>query len=164
MSRNESVLANHEAGHAIASAFLGIPFESVSLATQFEYLSYIKKNLGPKYVTGFRLNEPDEDDEYFAAKERVKRACVALLAGPLSEKQHSIEEEVGGESDNVIADRIAILMTGDSKAATDYLKEREGEARLVIGTFSDQIDRVAAALLEGQTIPRASIREMMNLG
>lgn len=164
MPRSEIVVANHEAGHAIASAFLGVPFESLSLAAPLEYLSYIKKNLGPKYVTGFRLNEPDDDDEYFVAKERVRRACVAMLAGPLAEKIHSIEEEeVGGESDIDIVGRIALLMTGDSEAASDYLKERECEARIVIGTFSDQIESVAAALLKGLTIRKASIKEMMDL-
>ena len=154
MPRDETLLANHEAGHAVANAFLAIPFDSISIAHPLEYLSFVKKTLGPKYITGFAFNEPD-DDEYFAAKERVKRACVAMLAGPMAEKQLALEkEDIGSENDKEIAGRIALLMTGDSVAATEYLNEREGDAQLVIGMFSDQIDSLAAALLNGQTIQK----------
>lgn len=138
---NREAIAYHEAGHAVVAWRKRIAIRSVSIAREVE---------SHGRVTFAKLGRvrPEAFDRW------AERHIATALAGPLAQRRRMPASVRGwhGQGDFRFCTEMALRMQGSGELATAYLRWMEISTSALVDANWQHIERLAAALLDGQTI------------
>lgn len=153
--------AHHEAGHAVIvwRLHLGMP-EFVSIRIDE------KDDTSGRIVYDCRVEfDGDDDDQTHRCAEKM---ALAALAGPAAQLRyapgsydHDWQGVHWGRGDYDIASDIVFRLNGSSKAAALHLKYLEKHAGLLVEQYWADIEKVAAALLEKETLDQDQLGALL---
>ena len=158
--------AYHEAGHAVASIFLDLDFEKVTIVPDDEAAGRITyADLDPEIQDAW--DSGDRDDA--RVRQWVERSCIATLAGGIAQRRFSPRSdwkfgregdarfpgvgkvlEPGTDLSNVVRRIDDIGFAG--KVAATYEAYLEAQAEALIKAQWAAVQKVAEALVEQKTL------------
>ena len=147
--------AYHEAGHAIAHIFLHVPFEKVSIRAD-------EGSLGR--CTSYGLRYLKDVDVYItpAKQDRIFRYVKAAFAGHYAQKRFNKKCVRQWHSQKDYHDGVGLLSYISDPPAIDHLvRWLECETEMLVELRWQEIETVAHALLERETLTREEVRELL---
>jgi hypothetical protein len=151
--------AYHEAGHAVAAVLLccGLKDRGVTIVP---YVRVDKDDMGKvketQAVGGCSIADGVMD---------VREVCVALLAGHEAQNifRKGSSHWLGGALDDFAQVEVLLTkeVTADPQLIQKYTKEYAAEAKALLLTHWRAVERLAAALLERQTVSGPEAEELV---
>jgi hypothetical protein len=164
----EAVTAHHEAGHAVAAAYLEIEFSKVTIVGDAIALGRVIYEDPPDYVLKAEANGTRDDPRYV---QWMERSIIVTLAGGIAERRYSPRSkwrEGGGHgkgaapgSDVQTVIRRIEDMHGPSKVADAYHTYLEARAEALVEEYWPKIRTVAKALLRRKEMMADEVFEVM---
>ena len=144
--------AHHEAGHAVIAYALGYKPTSATIVPSRDVRGIVSR---PSPLRGIKLDIDGSD----RARLRVERAIQICLAGPLAQQRYrrSSWRRYHGGSDFDTARDLALHVCGSGEQATAFLRWLEITTRERVETYWVYIARVAALLLERESLTGTDI-------
>jgi hypothetical protein len=158
--RTTEATAHHEAGHAVAAWRMYLPFKYVTIKPDADdgSLGHVLHDVHPKW---FR---PD-DDLSDRVRLRLERHIITSFAGQIAEtKFRGRRPRFGMHSDNQIAVDMAFRLGGSRETLEAYLKYCWCRSHDVVNGCWRQIEAMAAALLQKQTLGYEDAIEVISPG
>lgn len=158
---NRKATAFHEAGHAVAAFYSGLPVHKATIVFDREHatLGHVRHH-NPLH----RAPELDIYEMTPNVKDRMERLVVVCLAGAIAERRHAGRaSRAGASEDHHQAAGLALHLAGGSgDGATLLLRYLDWRAHNLVKARWPEIEAVAAALLEHKTLGRKGIREAIS--
>ena len=145
--------AHHEAGHAVASWWLGVKFKYVTGAPAADSFGHLK----PRYPKWF---QPDADSSD-RVRLHIEQDIIIGFAGQLAQAKFRGERpRYGMHGDNRQAVDMASYRGGSTKTTEAYLRYCWCASEDLVSMRWREIQAVADALLERQTISYKEVIEV----
>lgn len=147
------ITAYHEAGHVVACVIRDVPFDLVTIVGTDEYFGVCRLNLA---MARLGLNMGNQSREF---RSMAYNSVIVSLSGPAAE-----EYLTGGYDESGSADDFAdayVVARHYSRYPDEYTKKKFREARKMIIANWEQVEIVANALLEYETLDRESVLKML---
>jgi hypothetical protein len=145
--------AHHEAGHAVASWWLGVKFKYVTVTPAAGSSGHLKPRY-PKWV------QPDADSSD-RVRLHIERCIIIVFAGQLAEaKFRGKRPRYGMHGDNRQAVDMASYRGGSTKTIEAYLRYCWCASEDLVSMRWCEIQAVAGALLERKTISYEEVIEV----
>lgn len=146
----ETVIAYHEAGHAVAALRLGVPVRHVTIDPE--------NDDGGIVLGHVRFRSGDKDPPSLG-----HRLLVISLAGPAAQRRYAPRSpvRVNGASDFAHAQRESELCSSDPMAARSLHHWGEREARHLVAREWWLVERIADILIRRRTISGDELQEAL---
>ena len=152
-----SVVAHHEAGHAVAAWYFGYPIDYVTIEPAEDFAC--RCIASPVYGEGFTPETVVEPEQ----SARVLQAIDVCFAGHEAEAVFTGRQNwAGSRRDRQIAVDLASYLGGPSEEIAALLKWRRIRTRGFVVTYTAEIDAVAEALLERTRLTGNEVRVAIN--
>ena len=138
----EEVSLFHEAGHAVASWRLRVPFKYVTVSERGNYV------------------EPDVRYVSFR-REAIERVILALLAGEAAQRMMAPTSRFGGHQDYRNARWYARLIAKDPAERRRLLKQLKARAQKLVADHQDDIEFLALHLALEGTLSAKRVRMLL---
>jgi hypothetical protein len=149
-------IAYHEAGHAVAAHFLGIPVKAAAITRGHpEHAGFTENYRRPAE------NSAIECDRRDGWKKAIPRLMVAY-AGPIAEEMFTgRRNRVGAQGDDREIADLVFLLTGDDEEGAALVRWVEARTRYFLRQPRHwlAVRRVAAAILEKRSLNRRQVIE-----
>ncbi len=154
-------IAYHEAGHAVISYFLGVPFKFVTIVpnVQKETAGHVETWPIPKWFKPDMEHSPK-------VKERIEYEIIIFCAGLIAEKHYAKRYNyVTAGHDLSIAATLSMYINGNEKSTNAYIKWLmiRTEDMVTFGFRWKAIETVANELLKKQTLTSNEVKSLIQL-
>jgi ATP-dependent Zn protease len=147
--------AYHEAGHAVAHIFLHLPFKKVSIRPDGETSGHCMSN-GQRYLKGV------DYDLTPAKQDRIFRNVQTMFAGHYAQKRFNRKSVRRWHSQTDYHNAVGLLFyISEPPAINRLIRWLECRTQMLIETRWQQIETVARALLERETLTSDEVRELI---
>jgi hypothetical protein len=148
--------AYHEAGHAVANIRHGIKIKSATIVPGDGYAGMVE-------AERFGLANPDaivDDGRWRLWRQRGEALITVMLSGSLAQTRHRKSSVRGyhAHGDRQLAISIAEKIAGFGKVLDAYLAWRWAVADAFVESCWKDIEAVAEALLQNETLDQAGVR------
>ncbi len=160
VSGRAKATAYHEAGHVVIATYLSMPVHTATIVPD-------KKGRTHGHVQhDLPLRRTSKEEVYeltLKARDRMERQIVVSLAGAAAQRRYSRRSYRRGHSgsDDETAVGLALRIAGVEDGATLLLKYLGWRAEQMVRNHWRDVERVALALLEKQTLNASDIRALM---
>ena len=149
--------AYHEAGHAVAAWWFCLKYKHVTIRPNADSLGHMLHS-----VPNWFRPDIESSDRVFL---RAQRHIITSFAGQLAEaKLRGRPPRFGMESDNQNAVDMALRFCGSRETTEAYLRYCWLMARDLVNERWPQIEALAAALMERETLNHLDAIEVINPG
>lgn len=155
INKKQLAVAYHEAGHAVISYWLNIPFKYVTIVVNEDALGHMKSWPMPTWF------KPDIEMSP-RIKDKLEKEIMVFLAGHVSEKKFTKHHNhIGASGDNQIAVDLALYFGGDEKTTTLLLKYLSSCVERQVDFKWKNIEAVAFALIDRKKLSKAEVSEIL---
>jgi hypothetical protein len=149
------VVAHHEAGHVAVAIQERISFHNVSIVADAYALGRVQhRRLSRTFIEALKSGSLTRD--------QVEKHVLYSLAGPAAETRFTGRDNArGAEQDRDTAIDLLMGATGSGEEVSAWFNLMEIRARLTIERSWEQIEAIAAALLERKTMTARAVRAFL---
>ncbi|MBZ5688860.1 MAG: hypothetical protein LAP86_27945 [Acidobacteriia bacterium] len=150
-------VAHHEAGHAVAAFVLNLKIARKGLTIVPNEQSRGSVSLPPRFRE--RLDTTPGGSLPPSDRIRIENYAIAACAGDEAQKRFNPHRRYQGHDDVEYAEKLLSNISGNDDICSARLKVARLEARSLVNKHWDEIEAVAATLLEHKTLTPEQAQE-----